>query len=1425
MEPIIGNWRETLGIEGHEEIQLQKVVVEPHTRRLSARFVVEALPGEGIEDELRRALGRKFPDCTVRVRVACPSLAGDFRAEPAKYAQRLSEAVLRGAPGAAGFLRKAAWRMEDGRLLIETRGEAGASYLNERGCMEALTEAVKRLFGIDVAAHAVAGPDPQEEARDPREENEALKIIMLERERVLKEREKERKTRETVLHGAKISGKPLPIGELDDEAGTVTIEGQVLSCETRLLRGEKWVLLSVGITDHTGSIMAKAFLEPKEEKKAGKIEVGGGIRVKGDCRIDKYSGELAVNARDIMLIPLETREDDAPEKRVELHLHTQMSALDGVASVSTLMRRAAAWGQEAVAVTDHGVVQAFPEAFDTMDELEKAGTPIKLIPGVEGYLVDDANIIAREADGGPLDRTYVVADVETTGLNPRRDKLIEIAAVRIRGGRVIDEYTTLVNPSMPIPEKIVGITGITDEMVWEAPPPEQAIAGFAEFLAGDVCVAHNASFDSAFLWAAAREAGVALPQSYVDTLALARALLPSARNHKLNTLCKELGIPLKVHHRAIHDTRATAELFVKLLDRAREGGAKTLEDLNLLFGRSVAATGDSNHIVLLAANAAGLENLYRLVSAAHMSYYYRRPRLPRSLIQKHREGLIIGSACESGELFQAIRNKRPESEIDEIARFYDYLEIQPIGNNAFLVRDGEVADDEGLRDLNRAVVKAGERLGIPVCATCDVHFLDPEDAIYREILMSNKHFDDAQFQAPLYMRTTGEMLEEFAYLGREKACEVVVTNTRAIAARVERPRMFPKHPRDEVTFQPKLPDAERIVEEMAWEAARARYGDPLPEIVQKRIDKELKSIIGNGFATLYYSAQLLVRQSLADGYLVGSRGSVGSSFVATLIGVTEVNPLPPHYRCPACKASDFDVDAAAYLCGEDLPARDCPACGAAMAKEGYDIPFEVFLGFDGEKVPDIDLNFSSEYQAQAQAYVKTIFGENNVFKAGTIGTLAEKKAYGEVLRYLEETGKTVTSVEKDRLARGITGVRTSTGQHPGGMVVVPEEYDIHHFSPIQYPADKKESGVVTTHFDFGSLHDILVKLDILGHDDPTMIHMLERLTGVNVREIPLCDPKAMSLFTSTEALGVTPEQIGSNTGTLGIPEFGTSFVRGMLEETRPTTMDELLRISGLSHGTNVWLNNAQDLIRDGVATLRTCFCTRADILNTLIAHGVEPKTAFTIMEIVRKGRAKAALTPEMERAMKDAGVAQHYIDSCYKIEYLFPKAHAAAYVMMALRVAYFKVYHPMAYYAAYFTVRADEFDAATMLAPPDQLRAMMKELEEKEDDSARDERQATLLGSVLEMRERGYRFHPLDLYLSSAGEFLIEGDGIRPPLNRLPGVGQSAAEAIVAARDGGEFLSIEDMQLRSRVTKAVVEALRTQGCLRGMAETSQITLF
>lgn len=1412
--------------EGFGEYSLERAQVDAQRSTLTVRLVADKLPDTGAEQSIRRLLSKRFAQCKVKVSIGCPALRDNFLQNPSEYAQYLAARLIQFAPGAAPFIRNAIWSNQNGRIVITMSGEVGASFMAERQCDVFLQRVIKETFQGDIAVEVTAKPYDQdgEEEIMRRERQKQLTDELMAESRKLEEARKEKSlAQERILLGSKISGAVSPIGTLADDSGLVVVEGRVIQAESRLLRGETLMLITFGVTDNSGSIMVKVFADPEKGGALKQLDKGAGVRVKGECRYDTYSEEIGIMARDVMLMPVDERMDKAEDKRIELHLHTQMSLMDGISPAKELIQTAARWGHEAIAITDHGVVQAFPEAFDTVKGLRKKGKDIKLIPGMEGYLVDDASAIVDRADSGSMDRTYVVLDVETTGFSRHSDRLTEVAAVRICDGKVVDEYTTFVNPGKPIPEVVVKLTNITDEMVRNAPHPDQVIKELIEYVGQDVLCAHNAKFDMGFLQSTALRAGLRFPDlPVVDTLPMARALLPEMKGHKLNLVCKQLGVQLTGHHRAINDTRATAQMFMRLMELAKERGCCTLADLNEKFGLSVVAGNDSRHVTLLVKNSQGLFHLYQLVSDSHLKYHFRGPKIPRSVLNAHREGLLIGSACEEGELFQAVLCGKDEDELIRIASYYDFLEIQPTGNYGFMVRNEDVADEEALRAINRKIIELGKKTGKTVVATGDVHFIEPEQGIFREVLMYNRHFRDKKEPAPLYFRTTTEMLEEFAYLGEETARQVVIEGPRAVAAMIEPIDMFPKHPENKETFQPELPNAPQIIEDTAVGKAKEIYGDDLPEVVQKRLDKELASIIGNGFATLYRSAQLLVQKSNADGYLVGSRGSVGSSFVATMTGITEVNPLPPHYVCPACKYSDFGVDTREYPCGVDLPPATCPHCGASMNRDGYDIPFEVFLGFEGDKVPDIDLNFSGVYQPVAHAYTEELFGKGNVYRAGTIGTLAEKNAYGEVMNYLEKTGKNATMVERERLAQGITGVRKSTGQHPGGMVIVPEEYKVYHFSPIQHPADNAEGGTITTHFDFNSLHDILVKLDILGHDDPTMINMLERLTGVDAKLIPLNDPKVMSLFIGPDVLGVTAEQIGSKTGTLGIPEFGTRFVRGMLEETKPTTMAELIRISGLSHGTDVWLNNAQVMIAEGIATLRECFCTRDDIMNTLMAYGMAPKLSFTIMEAVRKGR---GLTPDMESAMREAGVAPHYIDSCHKIQYMFPKAHAAAYVMMGLRVAYFKVYHPIQYYAAYFTVRADEFDAALMCRAPEALRAAMKEIRDKDDDSAKDERLLTLIEISLEMQERGLKFLPMDLYESSADEFLITDGAIRPPFNRLPGMGQAAAEGIVAARKGGEFLSVEDFRNRSKVSKSVIEQLRNEGCFESLPESSQISLF
>ena len=1041
-------------------------------------------------------------------------------------------------------------------------------------------------------------------------------------------------------------------------------------------------------------------------------------------------------------------------------------------------------------------------------------------------MIEDMARIVENEDDRPLDTcAFVVLDVETTGLSTQTDSIIEIGAVRIENGREVGEFSQLIDPERQIPDKITEITGITAAMLRGQPTLRQVMPDFAKFCEGAVLVAHNAAFDMAFFKRAFAENGFEFEHPQLDTLALARNQYPNFKNHKLGNICKMLGIDLTNAHRAVHDARATSLVLLKSLETLKETRPlKVLSDLNNTF--TADSGGASHHIIILAATQKGMANLYRLVSEGHLNYFSRRPRIPRSLIERYREGLILGSACESGELFRAVLAGKKQKELEKIARVYDYLEIQPIGNNGFLLREGAVRSEDDLRDLNRRIVELGDKLGIPVAATGDVHFKEPTDAIYRSILMASKGFEDADQQPPLYFRTTDDMLEEFSYLGRETAHRVVIDVPNMIADKVEDVTIFIKHPEGKETFQPFWPEAEEELRNLTMNRAHEIYGENLPDIVQKRIDKELNAIIGYGFSTLYMIAVKLVRKSLSDGYIVGSRGSVGSSLVANFSGITEVNSLPPHYVCPKCKHTEFDVPEQ-YACGLDLPVKMCPECGAKMDKDGFNIPFEVFLGFKGDKVPDIDLNFSGEYQPTAHNYVKELFGKENVFRAGTIGTIAEKTAYGYVLKYLEERGLSKTNAEKERLARGITGVKRTTGQHPAGMVVLPKDYEIYQFTAIQHPADDQTTDTITTHFDFNSMHDVLVKLDILGHDDPTMLRKLQDMTGIAPQAVPLHDPevfsKIISLFSGTSALGITEEDLGVSTGTLGVPEFGTRFVRNMLMETKPTTMEELIRISGLSHGTDVWVGNTQDLVRAGVP-LRDCICTRDDIMNQLIKLGVAPETAFKTMESVRKGR---GLQDFMEEAINAVDAPEWFIGSCKKIGYMFPKAHAVAYVTMALRIAYFKIFYPTQYYTCYLMRNAESFDGVRMTTDNvDQLRSMQDDIKalEKEERERKDDENA-MLEILIEMNLRGIHVRPVSLYESDAVDFKVAGEKeILPPISSLPGVGANAAEAFVQARAAGPFVSQDEM-VRRKVAKSTIEQLRLAGCLNGIPETSQVTLF
>lgn len=1223
----------------------------------------------------------------------------------------------------------------------------------------------------------------------------------------------ESKVDSSVITGKLINGNSIDILSINDTSGVVIVKGDIFKKEIiETKTGRK--IVTFYITDYTSSITVKLFPRPKDaDRIIDEIKEGLHCKVRGEAVNDPYAREVVIMAKDIVKSTKIEKMDSCKEKRVELHLHTQMSAMDGINSAGDLIKRAAKWGHKAIAITDHGVVQAYPEAMDTAKK-----NNIKIIYGVEAYLVDDGVPITINGDDKTLEDTYVVFDIETTGFSSANDKIIEIGAVKIRDGVIIDRFSEFINPERPIPAHIVELTGITDDMVRDSENIQRVLPRFMEFIDGSIVVAHNASFDTGFIKKNCSDMEIEFKNSIMDTVPLARFLFPELKRFKLNVIAKHLGISLENHHRAVDDAEATGEILLKCFKMLKEREIFNLGDLNREFLSNIDIKKQPMyHLIILVENHIGLKNLYKLVSSSNLDYFFKRPRMPKSLIMKHREGLIIGAACEAGQLYREMLSGKSDDELKEILNFYDYLEIQPIGNNKFLIKNGSVKDEEELKNINRRICKLGEKNNIPVVATGDVHFMDPKDEVFRRIIMSGQGYSDAEEQPPLYFRTTEEMLKEFEYLGEEKAKEVVIYNTNKIADMVEVVKPIP----DE-TFPPKIEGAEEEIKTMTLNKVHSIYGDNLPEIVQKRLDKELNSIINNGYAVLYLIAQKLVAKSYEDGYLVGSRGSVGSSFVATMSNITEVNGLPPHYVCPECKYSEFFADGSIGS-GADLEDKVCPECGVNMIKDGHDIPFETFLGFEGDKEPDIDLNFSGEYQPVVHKYTEVLFGEGHVFRAGTIGTIAEKTAYGYVKKYLAEKNIILPQAEVERLSKGCTGIKRTSGQHPGGVMVVPSDNEIYNFTPIQHPADDNETDIITTHFDYHSISGRLLKLDILGHDDPTVLRMLQDLTGLNPMKIPLGDPKVMSLFTSPEALGVTEEELGCPVGTYGLPEFGTKFVRQMLVDTQPETFADLVRISGLSHGTDVWLNNAQYYIKEGYTTLRDCIACRDDIMVYLIYKGLPPKIAFTIMEKVRKGK---GLTEEHEAIMKEHKVPDWYIESCKKIKYMFPKGHAVAYVMMAVRIAYFKVYYPKAYYATYFTVRADEFDADLVVKGEDTIKQKMDEFYAMGNNlTQKDKGLLTILELSYEMYKRGIRFLKVDLYKSHGTKFIIEEEGIRVPINSLQGVGENAAKSIMEARKQGEFISKEDLRLRSKVSKTVIETLDSHGCLKGLPETNQLSLF
>ena len=1234
-----------------------------------------------------------------------------------------------------------------------------------------------------------------------------------------------------VIYGRDFEEESMEIEKIDGPIGEVVIRGKILSVDTREIRNEKTIII-FSVTDFTDTIVLKIFAKNDDVPELLK-EISGGkfVRVKGVATIDKFDSELTIGSivgikkcADFTTV----RMDTSVEKRIELHCHTKMSDMDGVSDVKDIVKRAMKWGHKAIAITDHGDVQAFPDANHTVP----SDSDFKVIYGVEAYLVDDLKGMVTDSQNQDLDADYVVFDLETTGFSPETNRIIEIGAVKVQNGKIVDKFSTFVNPQVPIPFRIEQLTSINDSMVIDAPVIADILPEFMKFCEGCVMVAHNADFDMSFIKKNCQRLDIPCKPTIVDTVALARVLLPNLNRFKLDTVAKALGVSLENHHRAVDDAGCTAEIFVKFIEMLRERGMSTLDEVNAMGTSSVQNVQKmpTYHAIILATCDQGRTNLYKLISLAHIKYYHRRPRIPKSEFIRYRDGLLIGSACEAGELYRAILNGRPEEEISRLVNFYDYLEIQPLGNNAFLVRDEDspVASNDDLIEINKKIVRLGEQFHKPVVATCDVHFLDPEDEIYRRIIMAGQGFKDADEQAPLFLRTTEEMLKEFAYLGSEKAEEVVITNTNRIADMCE--KISPVRPDK---CPPVIENSDQMLRDICYNKAHKMYGDPLPEIVQERLDRELNSIISNGYAVMYIIAQKLVWKSNEDGYLVGSRGSVGSSFVATMSGITEVNPLHAHYLCKHCQYSDFDSDLVKSFSGRsgcDMPDKLCPRCGKPLSKEGFDIPFETFLGFKGNKEPDIDLNFSGEYQSKAHKYTEVIFGEGQTFKAGTIGTLADKTAFGYVKNYYEERGVHKRNCEIDRIVLGCVGVRRTTGQHPGGIVVLPMGEQIYTFTPVQHPANDMTVDITTTHFDYHSIDHNLLKLDILGHDDPTMIRMLQDLTGVDPTQIPLDDKAVMSLFQDTSALGITPDDlVNCQLGALGIPEFGTDFAMGMLIDTQPKEFSDLVRIAGLSHGTDVWLGNAQTLIQEKKATISTAICTRDDIMIYLIGMGLDSEESFKIMENVRKGivaKGKCDKWPEWKQDMIDHNVPDWYIWSCEKIKYMFPKAHAAAYVMMAWRIAYCKVFYPLAYYAAYFSIRATAFSYELMCQGKEKLEGYMHEYEKRKDELSKKEQDTYKdMRLVQEMYARGFEFLPLDIYKSEPHHFQIVDGKLLPALNTIDGLGDNAAVAIAEAAKDGIFLSKDDFRERTKVSKTTIELMSDLGLFGDMPESNQLSLF
>ena len=1373
----------------------------------------------------------------------------------ADYFPQLYAAVRRDIPSINGTLNNAEVRFENNTLTINLLN-GGKTLLDSKGFDKALIKLVSEEFNLYISVNYTGTFEVEENSEEykaaiqdaqekiNRENLQKAAEFYQEEVETAEKREEKHAENTTVeievrdgkfatpqiiqssirpLYGRSIRGKMIPISSISGDSGRIVVWGDVFDIEKKVTKSGDKNIFTIDITDYTSSTTAKVFNSIKESAVIDNIKKGDTIVVQGDVEYDKYAGELVVNARSIGTAQKVKVVDNAEKKRGELHMHTNMSQMDAVTSAGDLVNRAYQWGHKAVAITDHGVAQAFPDAMKAADKINKDEEKIKIIYGVEAYFMDDlVESVKGDADTG-FDGTFICFDIETTGLSAARDKITEIGAVKVENGVITDTFSTFANPEMPIPQKITQLTGITDDMVKDAPSQSEAVGAFLEFAGDNVLVAHNAPFDTSFIAKACEDMGREYNYTSIDTVAISRAILTDIKNCKLDTVAKFLRLGDFNHPRATDDAEMLARIFINLCQRLTDDyGITKTNDINTKIAGGDFKKLPTYHQIILVKNKTGLKNLYRLISYSHLNYFYKKPRIPKSELVKYREGLIIGSACCAGQLYMAILEGKPWGELKQIASFYDYLEIQPAGNNSFMIRDGRFNSVDELHEIDRTIIKLAKELGKPVCATCEVHFMDPTDSEFRKILMAGQGFKDAEQQAPLYFRTTAEMLKEFEWLGKDKAYEYVVENPNKIADMCEYIRPIPKG-----TFPPNIEGAQEQLIDITWKRAKEKYGDPLPEIVKARLDKELNSITTYGFSVLYMTAQKLVADSEAHGYLVGSRGSVGSSFVATMSGISEVNPLCPHYVCPNCKHSEFITDGS-YGSGFDMPPKNCPECGTLMDQDGHEIPFETFLGFKGDKVPDIDLNFSGEYQSKSHRYTEELFGKNNVFKAGTISTVAEKTALGFVKKFAQERGLVMHKAEEKRLAIGCTGVKRTTGQHPGGMVVVPRTNDVYDFCPVQHPANDVNSDNITTHFDFHSIHDTITKLDELGHDVPTIYHYLELYTGIPVMKVSMSDPEVMSLFTSPKALGVTEEDIDSKTGTFSLPECGTSFVRGMLIEAQPKTFTDLLQIAGLSHGTDVWLGNAQELIHNGTCTISEVIGTRDSIMTYLMHKGLEPGMAFKIMEIVRKGNATKLLTEEHFKARREHNGPEWYIDSCMKIKYMFPKAHAAAYMIATLRLGWYKVHKPVEYYAAYFTVRSENLDGAIAMQGHQAVRDKMNNIKQKQsvhEATAKDEAEFQTLQIVNEMMARKIEFLPVDIYKSEAKMFKVEDGKIRLPFSSLPGVGGAAADSLAETGKHTEYLSIEDMQIKTKVTKAVIETLKDVGVLKDLPESSQMSLF